>query len=98
MPMKKKMILLTTVLVLALGSLGVAYAAWTDEITISGSVDTGSLCWEFADCRVLDKYPPANPGGDYPTAIPDWGCNPGFVRDPVEGYFWEYNKNVAWGE
>ncbi len=35
--------LLTMALVLALGSLGVAYAAWTDEITIEGTVNTGSV-------------------------------------------------------
>jgi len=31
-------------LVLALGVLGVGYAAWTDQITVSGSVSTGDVC------------------------------------------------------
>lgn len=35
--------LLTLALVFALGSLGVAYAAWTDEIIIEGSINTGSV-------------------------------------------------------
>jgi predicted ribosomally synthesized peptide with SipW-like signal peptide len=39
--------LLFLVLVLALASVGVAFAAWTDTITISGSVTTGELDWEF---------------------------------------------------
>ncbi len=39
----RKIGLLTMALVLALGSLGIAYAAWTDEITIEGSVTTGSV-------------------------------------------------------
>jgi len=39
----KRIGLLTLALVLALGSLGLAYAAWTDEITIQGTVDTGSV-------------------------------------------------------
>jgi predicted ribosomally synthesized peptide with SipW-like signal peptide len=41
--------LLTLALVLALGSLGVAYAAWTDTITIEGSINTGNV-----DLNVVD--------------------------------------------
>lgn len=40
----KKFGILVIALVIALGSLGVGYAAWTDQITISGPVRTGSLC------------------------------------------------------
>jgi predicted ribosomally synthesized peptide with SipW-like signal peptide len=39
----KKIGLLCLALVLALGALGVGYAAWTDQITINGTVNTGSL-------------------------------------------------------
>ena len=39
----KKIGLLALALVLALGTLGVGYAAWTDTITIDGTVETGSL-------------------------------------------------------
>jgi hypothetical protein len=39
----KKIRLLTLAVVFALGSLGVAYAAWADEITIEGSIETGNL-------------------------------------------------------
>lgn len=39
----KKIGLLSLALVLALGTLGVAYAAWTDTITIEGTVNTGTL-------------------------------------------------------
>jgi predicted ribosomally synthesized peptide with SipW-like signal peptide len=39
----KKIGLLCLALVLALGALGVGYAAWTDTITISGTVNTGTL-------------------------------------------------------
>lgn len=41
--MKRKLGLLLMVLVLALGSLGVGYAAWTDTITVNGTVNTGSV-------------------------------------------------------
>lgn len=39
----KKIGLLALALVLALGSLGVAYAAWTDEVYIQGTVNTGTV-------------------------------------------------------
>jgi len=39
----KKIGLLSLALVLALGTLGIAYAAWTDTITIEGTVNTGTL-------------------------------------------------------
>ena len=39
----KKIGLLCLALVLALGALGVGYAAWTDTVTISGTVNTGTL-------------------------------------------------------
>lgn len=35
--------MLTLALVMALGSLGIAYAAWTDTVTIEGTVNTGSV-------------------------------------------------------
>ena len=39
----KKLGLISLALVLALGALGVGYAAWTDTITIEGTVNTGSV-------------------------------------------------------
>ncbi|MFO7995917.1 MAG: hypothetical protein R6U93_02020 [Dehalococcoidia bacterium] len=39
----KRIGLLSLALVLALGALGVGYAAWTEQVTIEGTVDTGSL-------------------------------------------------------
>ena len=45
----RKIGLLSLALVLALGTLGIAYAAWTDEVTIQGTVNTGSV-----DLNVVD--------------------------------------------
>ena len=45
----KKLGLLCLALVLALGALGVGYAAWTDTIFISGTVNTGNLSAIFRD-------------------------------------------------
>jgi hypothetical protein len=39
----KRMGLLALALVLALGALGVAYAAWTDEFYVQGTVNTGTV-------------------------------------------------------
>jgi len=39
----KKIGLIAIAIVLALGALGIGYAAWTDVITITGSVNTGSV-------------------------------------------------------
>jgi hypothetical protein len=39
----KKMGLLALALVLALGTLGVAYAAWTDSVYVRGTVNTGTV-------------------------------------------------------
>jgi predicted ribosomally synthesized peptide with SipW-like signal peptide len=39
----KRIGLLALALVLALGSLGVAYAAWTDRVYVQGTVNTGTL-------------------------------------------------------
>ncbi|NQT31569.1 MAG: hypothetical protein HQ588_04470 [Deltaproteobacteria bacterium] len=94
----KKFGILCLALVIALGALGVGYAAWTDTVFITGTVNTGELCMAFADCNLLDDDQPVNPGGDYPTANPDYTCNNGFAFETEEGYFWELDKNVAWGE
>jgi|SRR3989304_3802811 len=43
----KKIALLSLALVMALGTLGVAYAMWYDTVTISGNVQTGTVDIEF---------------------------------------------------
>jgi hypothetical protein len=45
----KKIGLLSLALVLALGALGIGYAAWTDNIFISGTVETGSVCCHYVE-------------------------------------------------
>jgi len=39
----KKIAILALTLVVALGALGIGYAAWTDQVVINGTVSTGSL-------------------------------------------------------
>ena len=91
----KKIGLLCLALVLALGTLGIGYAAWIDTIYIEGTVTTGSLCWEFTACNMADEIPPDNPGGDadVPEHLADYTCNDGFAGQN----FWRLDKNVGWG-
>jgi len=46
--MKTKMTALFLTLVLALGLFGFAVAYWTDELTIEGTVSTGTFGWEWS--------------------------------------------------
>lgn len=79
----KKIGLICLALILALGSLGAAFAMWTDTITISGPVTTGEVCYGFIDWFVISD--PCDP----PTG--DATCDPGFGnRRPVPE-----NKNVG---
>ena len=94
----KRIGLLTLSLVLALGTLGVGYAAWTDTVYIEGTVETGVLCVEFGTAEIRDPDEPDNPGGDYPTDDPDYTCNDGFVQRADGLRFWLSDKNVGWGE
>ncbi len=79
----KKIALICVALVLALGSLGMVYAAWTDTVTISGPVSTGELSWEF--------YDPINPNGPPKVSDDDFGPDP--QAPPGHN---EEGKDVAW--
>lgn len=79
-------------LVLALGSLGVAYAAWTDMIYVEGTVENGTVILGIGDCDVRDDDAPDDFGGDFPTDKPDQSILPGF-----SGFPFDLDKNVAWG-
>jgi len=68
----KKIGLLMLALVMALGALGIGYAKWSDTVTITGNVNSGSVCWTFTD--PLTSIDPDDP----PTI--DWTCNPGFTN------------------
>lgn len=55
-------------LALALTLTGAAFAAWTDDLTITGTVTTGELDWEF--------YNPQNPGAEPKLTCEDQGPDP----------------------
>jgi predicted ribosomally synthesized peptide with SipW-like signal peptide len=52
----KKIGLICMALVLALGALGVGYAAWTDKITIEGTVETGTVDLVIVDVSSTFVY------------------------------------------
>lgn len=95
----KKFGILCLALVIALGALGVGYAAWTDTIFVSGNVTTGDVCLEII-CPVgpsgesEDPAPPhmvvdgANPNSLDLNAI---APGPNFWTNSVQT-----DKNVAW--
>jgi hypothetical protein len=84
---KKKIGLLALALVLALGALGVGYAAWEDSVTITGTVQTGSVDIEIIDYSNTYIWKvPANVSADEIYIQHTWD-NPGSDRvsdpDPV---------------
>lgn len=91
----KKIGLICLALVLALGALGVGYAAWTDTVTISGPVTTGRVCLGFTE--VYGEIGPAL-GGDWEYT--NWVYTPGAVSCPPNYTFTgihrvEEGKNVG---
>jgi len=86
----KKIGLLMLTMVIALGALGIGYAAWTDEINIVGTVDTGSVCFsieedtfgEINTCRPSQfaTQPDQNWYGWVPLAG-NISCPPGYEFD-----------------
>ena len=90
--------MLCLALVLALGGLGIGYASWTDEVTMSGSVATGEVCVEitcpFSFSDSIDPSPPYTEGDGASLGSLDWNAvieGQGFHLSPVKT-----DKNVGW--
>jgi hypothetical protein len=52
----KKIGLISLAIVLALGTLGVGYALWSQQLTITGETHTGSLSVGFTSISPVEKY------------------------------------------
>ena len=63
----KKIGLLALALVLALGSLGIGYAHWTETLQIKGDVNTG-----WIDVNFMSQYDNDQPGMIDPTGPGEW--------------------------
>ena len=89
--------LLVIILVLALGTLGVAYGLWSKVLAANVTVHTGELDWGLVSFTIEDEH---QPPPVYPTSNPDMTCSVGFVLVPGWSHgFWNYlDKDVAWGE
>jgi hypothetical protein len=59
----KRIGVICVVLMLCLATVGVSYAAWTKNLSISGTVDTGELDVEFLNCSATDNEQPFVPTG-----------------------------------
>ena len=66
----KKIGLLCLALVLALGTLGVAYAMWWDEVTIEGTVNTGSVEISIEDVSATYVYKNTTSGEIVMSGVP----------------------------
>ncbi|MDH4367180.1 MAG: hypothetical protein OEV57_03470 [Dehalococcoidia bacterium] len=99
----KKIGLICLALVLALGALGMGYALWWDQITIVGSVETGTVNVEIIDQKSNDPTGAGNldpAGGHMPLGDGVWG---GFQFNneppiPSSEWYWlstTYDKDVA---
>ena len=72
----KKLGLICLALVLALGGLGVAYAGWTDTVTIDGPVTTGEVCLDWVQVSNIDDCPHGPDGsGDWTTGNRDYNLD-----------------------
>jgi hypothetical protein len=99
----KKIVFVSLALVLALGGLGVGYAMWSDTVTVTTNMATGSVGIEITGQLMTDDDAPPP---YYPTATPDYTCRNAFAGPAP--YFWEMGdnplypdevpKNVSWGE
>jgi hypothetical protein len=72
----KKIGLLSLALVLALGTLGVGYAAWTDSITITGSVSTGTVDLDIVDYSNTWVWKTDNVSAGEILLVHDWDSAP----------------------
>ncbi len=90
----KKTWIIALALVLALGSLGVAYAMWSDNVFINTNIATGRVGIAITNEVVLDEIAPPP---YWPTTTPDYTCNDHFVPNAQGQNFWKLDKNVAWG-
>lgn len=97
----RKIVLISIALILALGGLGVGYAAWTDEVTINGTVDTGKVCMGIT-CPITSDDPSLTPyftgwvvGIGGPGA--DWNVDDGYSGTPgFYNHVHQTEKNVGW--
>jgi len=100
----KKIGLLLLALVIALGALGVGYAKWTDTVTISGTVNTGTLILGIKDLSTNDPKgtldtlcapEPNVPAGTERKDVGMFVSTNGAVKTGCEGYYANIIENMT---
>jgi len=92
----KKIGLLCLALVLALGTLGVGYAMWSDEVTIEGTVDTASLTIGFQELILAEGAEYLGKDVGSITGYMDVQKGLHYVEAPTGGYYMPiYDKIVV---
>jgi hypothetical protein len=81
----KKIGLLALVLVLALGVIGVGYAAWSHTISVAGTVNTGTASAIFTGSQTSENADNFSNNMCYATAVPD--ANPAYLDVTVYNAF-----------
>jgi len=85
----KKIVLICLTLVLALGLLGVGYARWAENLSISGTVETGEVDWEFYNIYYPDQPPECTQD--------DVGIDPGWDKN-VGSTGWAFSDSDGDGD
>jgi hypothetical protein len=99
----RKIGLLILALIMALGSLGVGYAMWFDDVTVEGTIETGMLVLCIQDYPSYGEVVScALPGGGYGDKNwSGWVSQSGSISCPPSHKFnsiFCVNKDVAWIE
>lgn len=77
--------MITALSLITLSMIGFTYALWSETLTISGSIATGEVDWEYVEWNSRD------PLG---IGMLDYNCRPGFVGPaPLT---WQTGKDVGW--
>jgi hypothetical protein len=85
--MKRMGLILIVVLLLAMGAMGAGYAFWTQNLTVEGTVKTGSLDWKFV-----------SPFNQLDTTVQflDGGKDYNFNLADLNEDTWQIDRNVGY--
>lgn len=94
-----KLAVIFIVSLFALSGVTAGYAMWSQDLTIKGTVETGTLDWEFVPLLKVEDS--SCPPSYYPTQTPDYNCDPNYgFYEPSDGEGWGpqlSDKNVGCG-
>ena len=93
----RKIVTLCSILILALGGFGAAYASWTDEVTITETVSTGEFCMTLGSVTLLDgPLTPETTGYVVGVDGPGHDYSVSQIGIGFPSYSFALDKNVGW--